>query len=71
MQVFANVKDLTAAIEKSRQGRELANILLIMGVIVFVLQSLLARHFTNRMGSGETDVAASLQMSRVAAARRS
>ena len=62
---------LTKEIERSRQGRELARFLLIAGILVFVLQSLLARYFTNRMSEPDTDVAASLQMSQVVAARRS
>ena len=37
----------------------------------FLLQSLLAKDFTNRMNSDESDLSATLQMSQVAAARRS
>ena len=62
---------LAGAIEESRQGRELAGILLVCGIIAFILQGVLAKYFTNRMSHPETDVSASLQMSRVAAARRS
>ncbi len=62
---------LVGVVEKSRQGRELSFILLISGIVVLVLQSLLAKYFTNRMSHADADVSASLQMSRVAAARRS
>jgi uncharacterized membrane protein len=69
--VVADSSALAAAIEESRQGRELAIYLLIAGAVVFLLQSFLAKYFTNRMSEGESDVSASLQLSRVAAARRS
>lgn len=62
---------ITKAIELVRGGAELTRRLLIAGIVIFLLQSLLARYFTHRMSEGETDVIASLQMSRVAAARRS
>jgi uncharacterized membrane protein len=62
---------MRVTIEQSRQGRELTGWLLAIGIAVFVLQSLLAKYFTNRMSQPETDVAASLQLSRLSAARRS
>lgn len=63
---------LAPAILDTRSGRELADLLLWLAIIVFILQALLARHFTNKMDREQTpDVAATLQMSRVAAARRS
>lgn len=71
VRVVAQPGALASAIETSRKGRELATVLLICGIVVFVLQSVLAKYFTNRMSQPDTDVAASLQMGRVAAARRS
>jgi hypothetical protein len=71
VRVVSKADALGDAIEEGRQGRELAGFLLACGLIVFILQSLLAKYFTNRMSQPETDVAASLQMSRVSAARRS
>lgn len=63
---------LAPAIQDTRSGRELADLLLWLAIIVFVVQAILARHFTNKMDREQTpDVAATLQMSRVAAARRS
>jgi hypothetical protein len=69
--VVSQAGALATAIEQSRQGRELAGLLLMCGIAVFILQSLLARYFTNRMSKPDHDVAESLQKSRVAAARRS
>ena len=64
-----SVKD---TIEKSRRGHELAHLLLWLAIIIFVLQSVLARHFTNKMDRDDApDLSATLQMSQVAAARRS
>jgi len=71
VQVLAQEGALSSAIESSRQGRELAYLFLIAGIIVFLLQSLLARYFTHRMGDGQSDISATLQMDKVAAARRS
>jgi hypothetical protein len=63
--------DLAVAITEARLGRELSFWLLVLGIAVFLLQSFLARLFTHRMSKVESvDVGASLQMSRVAAARR-
>lgn len=70
IEVATQKKKLATVIENRRQGRELASLLLISGIVFFVLQSLLAKYFTNRMSQPDTDVAASLQMSRVTAARR-
>lgn len=70
--VISDAPTLADTIRESRRGRELAHLLLALAIIVFVLQSLLARHFTNRMARGDApDLSATLQMSRVAAARRS
>ncbi|MEK6236332.1 MAG: hypothetical protein N2C14_16620, partial [Planctomycetales bacterium] len=69
--VIADAGSLAGAIENSRQGRELGSLLLACGIFVFLLQGWLAKYFTNRMSDAETDVSAALQMSRVAAARRS
>ncbi|MEM7262773.1 MAG: VWA domain-containing protein, partial [Planctomycetota bacterium] len=63
--------ELAVEIENSRQGRELADVLLALGVLCFLLQSFIAKRFTDRMSRGDADVGATLQMSRVAAARRS
>ncbi|MFM1559050.1 MAG: BatA domain-containing protein [Roseibacillus sp.] len=64
-----SVKD---TIEKSRRGHELAHLLLWLAIIIFVLQSVLARHFTNKMDRDDAPgLSATLQMSQVAAARRS
>ena len=64
-----SIKD---TIEKSRRGHELAHLLLWLAIIIFVLQSVLARHFTNRMDRDDApDLSATLQMNQVAAARRS
>ena len=69
--VVADSAALASAIDSSRNGRELAKFLLLLGVAIFLLQSFLAKYFTNRMSREESDVSATLQMSRVAAARRS
>ncbi len=61
---------LANAIVESRTGRSLTILLLALGIFVFLLQSFLAKYFTNRMSQPDVDVAESLQMSRVAAARR-
>lgn len=66
----AEQKELKGAIEKNRRGRELSTILLVLGIVIFILQSLLAKLFTNRMSDPETDITTTLEMSRVAAARR-
>ncbi len=71
VRVVAESAALSAAIEQGRQGFELTAILLAAGIVVFLLQSFLAKYFTHRMSSAESDVSASLQLSRVAAARRS
>ncbi len=71
VRVVAENDDLRSAIEDGRAGRELSRMLLILGVIAFVAQSILAKRFTDKMSKGETaNVSDSLQMSRVAAARR-
>ena len=60
------------AIKDVRFGSELSVRLLIAAIIVFILQSILARRFTNRINREDTtDLATTLQMSQVAAARRS
>ena len=58
------------AILNKRTGSDLTSILLMLSIICFVLQSILAKYFTNKISKGETDIAASLQLSNVAAARR-
>ncbi len=61
---------MASMIEESRRGYELTTFLLVMGILVFLLQSVLARYFTNRQTRGQSDLGESLQMARVAAARR-
>lgn len=58
------------AIINDRKGSDLTSLLLFLCIVCFVLQSILAKIFTNKISKGETDVAASLQLSNVAAARR-
>ena len=58
------------AVLNDRKGSDLTSLLLILCIVCFVLQSILAKIFTNKISKGETDVAASLQLSNVAAARR-
>lgn len=58
------------AVLNDRKGSDLTSLLLFLCIVCFVLQSILAKIFTNRISKGETDVAASLQLSNVAAARR-
>jgi hypothetical protein len=70
VRVIAESGAIASAIEDGRSGRELSRILLVLGVLAFLLQSILAKRFTDRMSRGEADVSGSLQMSRVAAARR-
>ena len=63
---------ISKAIRDARQGRELSHRLLLAALIIFILQSILARRFTNRISREDTkDLSATLQMSQVAAARRS
>ncbi len=70
--VVASDGALAKEIKDARRGRELANTLLWLGIIVFIAQSVLAKYFTNKMSKEDTeDLSATLQMSRVAAARRS
>ena len=71
VKVIANSAKLAGAIEDGRKGRELADILLILGILAFILQAVLAKRFTDRMSEDKTDVSSALQMSRVVAARRS
>ena len=64
--------DLAAAIEKNRRGSEMTRLLLWLAIGVFLLQSILARYFTNKISRDDVpDLTAALQSSRVAAARRS
>ena len=58
------------AILNKRTGSDLTSLLLILCIACFILQSVLAKYFTNKISKGETDIAASLQLSNVAAARR-
>ena len=58
------------AVLNDRKGSDLTSLLLFLCIVCYVLQSILAKIFTNKISKGETDVAASLQLSNVAAARR-
>ena len=58
------------AIKSTRRGSDLSSLLLLLAVLCFLLQSVIAKIFTKKISRGETDVAASLQLSQVAAARR-
>jgi hypothetical protein len=70
--VLSREGSMSQAIEKERRGSELSHRLLLAALIVFILQSILARRFTNRINREDTkDLSATLQMSQVAAARRS
>ncbi len=72
VKVLNRAGSMVDAIEDARRGRELAHLLLLLAIIVFVVQSILARYFTNRIDREESaDLSTTLQMSQVAAARRS
>lgn len=71
VKVLGKEGDLASVIEKNRRGREISMFLLWLATGVFILQSLLARYFTNKISREEVpDLTAALQKSRVAAARR-
>tara|TARA_B100001057_G_scaffold398574_1_gene409177 strand:+ start:387 stop:2585 length:2199 start_codon:yes stop_codon:yes gene_type:complete len=72
VQVLSREGSISKAIEDARRGSELSQRLLLAALIVFILQSVLARRFTNRINKDDTkDLSTTLQMSQVAAARRS
>ena len=72
VQVLNREGSTSKAIEDARRGSELSQRLLLAALIVFILQSILARRFTNRINrEGTKDLSTTLQMSQVAAARRS
>ena len=72
VQVLNREGSTSKAIEDARRGSELSQRLLLAALIVFILQSILARRFTNRINKDDTkDLSTTLQMSQVAAARRS
>ena len=72
VKVLNRAGSMEDAIKDARFGSELSIRLLIAAIIVFILQSILARRFTNRINREDTtDLATTLQMSQVAAARRS
>ena len=72
VQVFSREGSLSKTITDARRGSELSQRLLLAALIVFILQSILARRFTNRINREDTkDLSTTLQMSQVAAARRS
>ena len=72
VQVLSREGSISKAIEDARRGSELSHRLLLAALIVFILQRILARRFTNRINKDDTkDLSTTLQMSQVAAARRS
>ena len=72
VKVIRGEGSMSNAIEKERRGSELSQRLLLTALIIFILQSILARRFTNRINREDTkDLSTTLQMSQVAAARRS
>ena len=60
----------SSAIKAARRGSDLSSLLLTLAILCFLIQSVIAKIFTKKISRGETDVAASLQISQVAAARR-
>ena len=58
-------------ITEGRQGAEIGNWLFYAGILLFIIQSILAKRFSERMAGNEEDVSGSLQMGRVRSARRS
>ena len=72
VQVLNREGSTSKAIKDARRGSELSQRLLLAALIVFILQSILARRFTNRINREDIkDLSTTLQMSQVAAARRS
>ena len=72
VQVLNREGSPSKAIKDARRGSELSQRLLLAALIVFILQSILARRFTNRINREDIkDLSTPLQMSQVAAARRS
>ena len=72
VKVLTRAGSMADAIQKERRGSELSSRLLLAAIIAFILQSVLARRFTNRINREDTtDLSTILQMSQVAAARRS
>ena len=72
VKVLNRAGSMADAIQDERRGSELSGRLLVAAIIAFILLSILARRFTNRINREDTtDLATTLQMSQVAAARRS
>ncbi len=72
VKVLNRAGSMADAIQAERRGSELSSRLLLAAIIAFILQSILARRFTNRINREDTtDLSTILQMSQVAAARRS
>ena len=63
--------DFAALITEGRQGKEIGSWLLYLGILIFILQSVLAKRFSDRMTGKEENLSGSLQMGRVRSARRS
>lgn len=70
MAVILPGENLAAFVKNGRNGIELARILLVAALVLFLLQSWLARRFTHRITRGLTDVVAEVSRSRTAGARR-
>lgn len=68
--VVAHGDSLASVVKENRIGRELSRMLLIIAVILFLAQCWLARFFTRRMRTVETDVTESMHKKSVAAARK-
>ena len=71
VKVVEGASDFAAMITEGRQGREIGALLLYLGIIVFILQSLLAKHYSERMTSEDKDLSGSFLMERIRSARRS
>ena len=69
-EVIADDANLAAIIKESREGMEISRTLLMLAMAVFLLQGYLAKRFTRRMGSTDTDVMQMVHGKTVVAARR-
>jgi hypothetical protein len=63
--------DFATLITEGRQGKEIGTWLLYLGILIFIVQSMLAKRFSDRMIGKEDNLSGSLQMGRVRSARRS
>jgi len=69
--VVDGAADFAALITEGRQGKEIGSWLLYLGILIFILQSVLAKLFSERMAGKEEDFSDSFQMGRIRSARRS